>query len=197
MARTKSKRDLKFKPRFKNFSPLGVTAETINLLHEEIEAIYLMDYKSMYQEDAAKSMGVSRPTFSRIVKNARTKVATALINGKGLHIQDDKDEFIAAFICDDKEKYGSLSVEMQYIVIVKIVQSAVTEIKIVQNPLYKTTLRPSNVLPKLLADENTNYFIMHKMGEGLKNSLLTKGIFMIEKESITQAEVTNISKIIL
>lgn len=197
MARTKSKRDLKFKPRFKNFSPLGITAENINLLHEEIEAIYLMDYQGLYQEDAAKSMGVSRPTFSRIVKNARTKVATALINGKGLHIQDDKNEFIVAFICDDIENYGSLSIEMKYIVLVKILQNQVVEVKKIDNPLYETTLRPSNILPKVLADENCNYFIINKTGEGLKNSLLTKGIFIIEKETITKDELINISKVIV
>lgn len=197
MARTKSKRDLKFKPRFKNFSPSGITTENINLLHEEIEAIYLMDYQGLYQEDAAISMGVSRPTFSRIVKNARTKIATALINGKGLKIQDDKDEFIVAFICNDKESYGSLSIDMKYIVVAKIVENKVIEVKIIENPLYETSLRPSHVLPKVLAEENTNYFIINKTGEGLKNSLLTKGIFIIEKETISKNEVIHMSKVIV
>jgi len=196
MARTKAKRDLKFKPRFKNFSPLGIVTENINLLHEEIEAIYLMDYQDLYQEDAALSMGVSRPTFSRIIKNARTKIATALINGKGLNIQDDKDEFIVAFICQDSQNYGALSIDMPYIVFVKIVENQLLEIKSINNPLFESSLRPSNVLPKLLADEKTNYFVINKTGEGLKNSLLTKGIFIIEKESMSKAEVQNLSKVI-
>ncbi len=197
MARTKSKRDLKFKPRFKYFSPPGGTSENINLLHEEIEAVYLMDYQGLYQEDAALSMGVSRPTFSRIIKNARTKIATALINGKGLTIRDDKNEFIIAFICNETENYGDLSIEMKYIIVVKLFENEVVGVKVVANPLHETNLRPSHVLPKILAYENCNYFIANKIGEGLKNSLSTKGIFMIEKEAITPDEVRNISKIIL
>ena len=47
MARNKSKRDLKFKPKFKSFVPIDKDAQTITLLHEEIEAIYLMDYKNL------------------------------------------------------------------------------------------------------------------------------------------------------
>ena len=32
-------------------------------------------------------MGVSRPTFSRIISNARAKIADALINGKNVEIE--------------------------------------------------------------------------------------------------------------
>ncbi len=82
----------KIKGRFLNkcFKPCGVRAvklETIFLKEEEIEAIRLADLEKLYQEDAAKSMGVSRPTFSRIISNARAKIADALINGKNVEIE--------------------------------------------------------------------------------------------------------------
>jgi predicted DNA-binding protein (UPF0251 family) len=77
-----------------------------------------MDYKNLYQEDAASSMGVSRTTFSRIIKNARTKIAIALINGKALNIEDEKDEYSVAFICVDLEEFGSLSIHSSYIIFV-------------------------------------------------------------------------------
>ncbi len=58
---------------------------------DEFEALRLADLEGMYQEDAARQMGVSRQTFGRIVGNARHKVAEALVTGKALRI--DGDEF--------------------------------------------------------------------------------------------------------
>jgi len=181
MARTKSKRELTFKPKFKNFAPSGVESETIKLLHEEIEAIYLMDHKELYQEDAALSMGVSRTTFSRIIKSARKKVAMALINGKALYIQDEKAEYSLAFICDDEELFGNLSIKNQYLIIVKIENENIRSVETVLNPIYKTDLKPTHFLPEILSAKEVNYFIVPDAGEGLKNSLLTKGIFIINK----------------
>ena len=46
-----------------------------------MEALYLMDLLGLYQEAAAEKMEVSRPTFARIIKSARHKVALALAWG--------------------------------------------------------------------------------------------------------------------
>ncbi|MDD5748759.1 MAG: DUF134 domain-containing protein [Actinomycetota bacterium] len=72
------------------FKPRGVPLEkldVINLRVEEVEALRLADIEDLYQEDAAKKMDVSRTTFQRILKEARGKVATALINGKALSVE--------------------------------------------------------------------------------------------------------------
>jgi hypothetical protein len=53
---------------------------------DEFEAMRLADLARMYQEKAAEQMGVSRPTFSRIIDSAHQKVADALVHGKALHI---------------------------------------------------------------------------------------------------------------
>lgn len=194
MSRNKNKRDFSFKPRFKHFAPKEGTKESLTLLHEEIEAIFLMDYQGMYQEDAAKSMGVSRPTFSRIIKNARMKVATALINGKALEILDEKKEFVLAFVCEDKEKYGKLDLEASFVILVKIQESAIVDVKVFENPVHHSTLRPGSALPPLLEEEDVNYFITNKAGEGLKSSLLTRGIFIIKKESVSFEDILQLSK---
>ena len=82
MGRQKIERACSFKPLYTLFAPENVVAEgEMELNSDEMEAIYLMDYESMYQEDAASLMKVSRPTFSRIIKSARTKIATALVRG--------------------------------------------------------------------------------------------------------------------
>ncbi len=73
------------------FKPCGIPShslERVFLTKDEMEAIRLMDFEGLYQEDVAKEMGVSRPTISRILKNARAKIADALIHGKIIEIEE-------------------------------------------------------------------------------------------------------------
>ena len=70
--------------------PAGVPArdlEEVVLGFDEAEALRLADLEGFYQEAAARSMGVSRQTFGRIVESARRKVADAILNGKALRIE--------------------------------------------------------------------------------------------------------------
>jgi predicted DNA-binding protein (UPF0251 family) len=61
--------------------------EEIVLGADELEALRLADTLDMYHTDAAREMGVSRQTFDRIAKSARTKVARALCEGRALKIE--------------------------------------------------------------------------------------------------------------
>jgi predicted DNA-binding protein (UPF0251 family) len=54
---------------------------------DEFEALRLADHEGLYQEAAAARMGVSRPTFGRIVQSARRKVAGMLVEGSALRIE--------------------------------------------------------------------------------------------------------------
>lgn len=53
----------------------------------EFEAIRLIDFKEIPQEQAAKQMQISQPTLSRILKGGRKKVADSIINGKAIKIE--------------------------------------------------------------------------------------------------------------
>jgi len=69
--------------------PAGIPArelEEVILGFDEAEALRLADLEGLYQEAAARSMGVSRQTFGRIVESARRKAADAILNGKALRI---------------------------------------------------------------------------------------------------------------
>ena len=69
------------------FVPRGAPLETLQgvvLPVEGLEALRLADANGFDHATAAALMGVSRPTFSRILAEARTQVATALVNGWGL-----------------------------------------------------------------------------------------------------------------
>ncbi len=71
------------------FKPAGVPARMLDevvVTLDELESIRLADFEGLYQEQAAELMGVSRPTFGRIVEAARRKVADALVHGKLLRI---------------------------------------------------------------------------------------------------------------
>ncbi len=77
-------------PSIIDFGPLGVVENPLGpvvITIDEFEALRLADFLGLYQEQAAQRMGVSRPTFSRIVDSARHKVAEALVSGRRLRIE--------------------------------------------------------------------------------------------------------------
>ncbi len=72
------------------FKPAGFPIrmlEEVVLGLDELEALRLADLNGLYQEQAAEQMKISRPTFSRIVEEARRKVADVLIHGKALRLE--------------------------------------------------------------------------------------------------------------
>ncbi len=61
-------------------------SETIKLTIDEFEAIRLRDYHDIQQKRSAEIMGISQPTFHRILTSARKTISKALIEGKVLII---------------------------------------------------------------------------------------------------------------
>jgi predicted DNA-binding protein (UPF0251 family) len=77
------------------FKPAGVPLRELEesvLEMEEVEALRLADLEGQYQEEAARSMGVSRTTFSRILDSGRRKVADAVLRGKAIRISNGLPE---------------------------------------------------------------------------------------------------------
>ncbi len=90
MARPPKERRVEYLPEVTVFKPAGVPRAVLTevvLSVEELEAVRLKDLEGLDQEDCAVKMRISRPTFQRILTLARTKIADALINGKGLRIE--------------------------------------------------------------------------------------------------------------
>jgi predicted DNA-binding protein (UPF0251 family) len=76
-------------PRMEGFKPFGIPMrelESVGLLYEEYEALRLADYEDLNQEEAARKMNISRPTFTRLYDKARKKVAKAFVEGKAIII---------------------------------------------------------------------------------------------------------------
>jgi predicted DNA-binding protein (UPF0251 family) len=95
MPRPRFRRRVGFIPEFGHFAPIGpILPEEIVLTIGEFEAIRLKDFKDMDQEKAAKEMGISQPTFHRIIVGARKKLADALVNNKIIRIKGGDYEMV-------------------------------------------------------------------------------------------------------
>lgn len=92
MPRPRLRRRICFSPRARFFKPRGIPMRHLDIVtffSDELEALRLIDYEGLDQEGAAKQMRVSRITVQRIYKQARRKIAKALVEGKAIQIIND------------------------------------------------------------------------------------------------------------
>ena len=96
MSRPQQNRRILSPPLMQGFKPFGIPRkdlETVVLKFDEYEAIRLLDYDGLMQEQAAIKMNVSRPTLTRIYENARKTIAKALVEGKMIVIEGGNVDF--------------------------------------------------------------------------------------------------------
>lgn len=89
MPRPCKQRRVRGKPNSHLFKPAGIPArklETIEISREEFESIRLKDYEQLDQITCAQHMNISQPTFYRLLRKARHKIAQAIIQGKVIKI---------------------------------------------------------------------------------------------------------------
>ncbi len=94
--RSKQYRKVISPPLLKGFKPIGVSfsdVAVVSLLYEEYEALRLADYSGLKQEEAAKLMNVSRPTFTRIYSSCLQKLALAFTEGRSIVVEGGDVEF--------------------------------------------------------------------------------------------------------
>ena len=100
MPRPRRRRNIGFEPNIVFFTPVGIPSfelETVVLEMEELEAIRLKDFQEKDQAESAEKMGISQPTFHRLLLGARKKIADALVNGRAIKIEGghyEVDSFI-------------------------------------------------------------------------------------------------------
>lgn len=90
MPRPRKPRFVQGGPMANIFKPKGIPSvdlEEVVLPVEGLEALRLADLEKMDQQTAADRMNVSRPTFGRVLAEARTLVSEALVLGKMIRIQ--------------------------------------------------------------------------------------------------------------
>ena len=90
MAKPKKSRFVLEPPSVVYFKPRGIPVarlEEVVLAVEEYEAVRLVDYEGLQQQEAAERMHVSRATCARILDSARATIAEALTEGKSIRIE--------------------------------------------------------------------------------------------------------------
>ena len=87
--RRKKVRYIQAMPSISQFSPRGKAGrpDEVELRIDEFEAINLADHLGLDQSQGAQMMGISRPSFGRILRQARKVMADGLVNGKIIRIQ--------------------------------------------------------------------------------------------------------------
>ncbi len=73
-------------------SPIEQPKQPVFMTYEEFEALRLVDYEGLTQEEAGEMMGVSRGTVWRALSSARKKVAQMIIEGRELVILPQGNE---------------------------------------------------------------------------------------------------------
>jgi len=91
-----------FLPPVTFFNPAGASIEEtgeIKLNLDEWEALRLKDYLGLDQQECAGYMELAQSTFQRILATARTKLASAVVEGKPVRIQGGDCRFIGYWFC--------------------------------------------------------------------------------------------------
>lgn len=91
MVRPIKRRILRNAPRVFYYKPQGIPLrqlEEVILTPDEFEALKLHDYDGLNHTDAAQKMGISQPTFARILDRTYKKIAQAIVQGKAIRIEE-------------------------------------------------------------------------------------------------------------
>ncbi|MCK4808827.1 MAG: DUF134 domain-containing protein, partial [Candidatus Aenigmarchaeota archaeon] len=89
MPRPRLCRRVGFQPDVTYFKPAGIRKTDLEesiLAVDEFEAVRLKDLECLGQDECAKRMDISQPTFHRLILSARKKIADAIVNGKAIKI---------------------------------------------------------------------------------------------------------------
>ncbi len=190
MPRPVIERRLGAAPRPRFIKPSGIPVrdlEEVVLGFDEAEALRLADLEGLYQEAAARSMGISRQTFGRIVEIARRKVADSILNGKALRIeggevnlaeQGDSAMKIAVPSRDGlvDEHFG----HCQEFLIFRVEKDALVEEQPVPSP---EACGCKSGIAAVLARSGVTHLVGGHMGEGAFRVLQAQGIKVIRGAS--------------
>jgi len=97
MPRPQKERKVQEPPKIQGMKPIGVPGQLLDkvvLLIDEYEAIRLSDYENLDHQKAAEKMGVSRPTFTRLIDKAHKKIAETIVGVKDLIFEGGNYSFI-------------------------------------------------------------------------------------------------------
>ena len=99
MGRRSGRRWVRQTPKNFYFSDITTMKEDqIILSIAEFEAMRLKHFINLNQNEAAEKMGISQPTFSRIIERAHQKLTQALIEGKIIKVFGGEYDYKVTFV---------------------------------------------------------------------------------------------------
>lgn len=87
MARPKKTRTICSMPKTDEFNMCGNSKDTVKLTVDEYEAVRLIDYMGLTQNECARQMEVARTTITAIYDSAKYKISDSIINHKAVKIE--------------------------------------------------------------------------------------------------------------
>jgi len=72
----------------------------------------------------------------------------------------------------------------------------IIEKRVLENPVFVESKRPGQILPSLCSSYKVNFFIATDIGAGLKNALLSKGVYAVPKKIVTEDDLSSCNKMI-
>lgn len=178
-------RNITLKPTVTHFGPLtGTPTEMLQLNEEELEALYLADFQGYYQEDSAQKLGVSRPTFAKIIKRARKKVTEMLMYGKGIELTSKLEEFVVIYPTDDRITVSPYFLVAKLFAFAEIKNGSIYSISYLSNPVYDqlnakgipivddesaSGMAAGRLIPPLF--KKGNLLVTQSLGEGMQRNL--------------------------
>jgi len=179
------RRNITFKPKTLLFGPLTYKPkEMLQLSDDELESLYLSDFKGLYQEECAKQLGVSRPTFAKLIKNARKKVTEMLMYGRGIELVQEKKNYVLIYPTDDRINIHPYFLIAKLFAFAQIEDDKIVSITYIDNPIYKELVAKNidissdesakgmaagRIIPPLL--KNGNMLVVKSLGDGMRRNL--------------------------
>lgn len=183
-------RNITIRPTAFSFGPLEhAPKEMMRLQADELEALYLADFKGLYQEECAKALGVSRPTFAKIIKGARKKSVEMLMYGKGIELTRHKQAFTLVFPTNDRITIHPHFLTAKFFAFAKIEEGTINSIAYTSNPVYEELsakgadivddesakgMAAGRIIPPLLKDAQV--LVVRSLGEGMKRNVEGLGL---------------------
>lgn len=188
--KTGKKRNITFKPTCFSYGPLTQPPkETIPLRDDELEALYLADFKVLYHEDCAQSLGVSRPTFAKLIKQARKKMVEMLMYGKSIELIREPHNFTLVFPTDDRISVYPYFLVAKLFAFAKVEEGVISSITYKENPIHRELLQSGKeivndesakglaagrIIPPLLDDATV--LVARTLGDGIRRNIEGMGI---------------------
>ena len=162
--RKKAETTSRFVPFYRHFTAKNSGEKTVITLEtDELEALRLADISQLYHEECAAKLGVSRPTFSRILERARKKSAEHFVCATPLKLAVQSEEFRCAYASNDRTTIAPNALAAQFAVVAVVSGKNIKSLAFEENP------KTAEKLALLL--ENVDIVFAAAGDQTLKNAL--------------------------